>query len=59
MHGSISYYEHDEPSDETRDTRFKMNLSHVYLDDDGHIIAVFEDETEMDVTELFDVVKQS
>jgi len=36
----------------------KKNLSQVYIDDDGHIIAVFSDDTTVDVTELFDVIKQ-
>lgn len=28
-------------------------LSHVYIDDADHIIAVFSDDSEMDVTNLF------
>jgi hypothetical protein len=58
MHSFCLFGEHEKQAPKTMAQRSSNTLSHVYIDDAGHIIAVFSDDTEMDVTKLFDVLKQ-
>jgi hypothetical protein len=58
MHGSLPFDEHEIEAPEVPDVLASKTLSQVYIDDKGHIIAVFADDSSIDVTELFDVMKQ-
>lgn len=55
MQGSLPF---DEDGLELPETLASKTLSQVYIDDEGHIIAVFTDDTTVNVTELFDVMKR-
>lgn len=59
MHGSLPFDEHEIAAPEVPNVLASKTLSQVYIDEKGHIIAVFTDDSSVDVTELFNVMKNS
>lgn len=59
MNNGISIEEISTRTTEKLRSISQLGLSRVYVKDDGHIIAVFEDDSEMDVTELFSFARHN